>query len=570
MPAPTRAENDAVGVPKQNAPFDLSQHNLAVQAPAAAKFGAYGPPGKGGAKYVAVLVCHGMGQQVQFETLDAVARGVELAAEQSGATTARDMTVSLHPSGGRFMGRAELRLSHSNGDAVEAHFFEAYWAPITEGKITLKQTLSFLRDAGSRGLKFAYQHGVFDRLMFGKREEFQIPAARVLHLALALWILVLIIAAFSALALVPVLKLVDLLRNVASSDFAFAAAVSYSIALSIVIAALLALPAAYLLRSRRAEPAPVVDKPFGFLSPSLWRRSAMVLAAATVVTIGAWLTYRAGLWMYRVWLAPLAADPSAHITGLVVAALTFGAEFVLLRMFTQRFLIQFVGDVAAYISPFKVSTFEEIRHDVQDRAKTVAKFIYQSGRSANEPRYDKVFFVGHSLGSVIAYDALNDSINRDTVPNGWEPGSQPGQLDVLARTRMLLTLGSPLDKIAFIFRTQVTNSEVQLRESLTTLLQPLVVDYGNRVARWINLWAPSDWISGRLTYYDSPTPPAGREVCNLRNKGAARPWVAHTRYWTDPLFSGVLYTALTGKPAATLSLSEQTNVMNAVGAVVTP
>jgi hypothetical protein len=218
-----------------------------------------------------------------------------------------------------------------------------------------------------------------------------------------------------------------------------------------------------------------------------------------------------------------------------------------------------------------VSTFEQIRHDIQDRAKAVAKFIFQSGHGVpNEPRYDKVFFVGHSLGSVIAYDALNDSINRDTIPNGWEPGSKPGQLDVVKRTRMLLTFGSPLDKTAFIFRTQMTNEKVQLRESLTTLLQPLVVDYANRAARWINLWAPSDWVSGRLTYYDSPTPPPNKEVCNLRNKGAARPWIAHTRYWTDPLFSAVLYSALTGKPAATLSLADQTEVMNAVSAVLTP
>ena len=559
---------------KENAPFDLDKHNVAVQAPSAARFEPYAPPGKGVAKYVAILVCHGMGQQVQFETLDTVARGVELAAQQSGTTTERDLTVSLHPGDGRFMGRAELRLSDSKGDPVEAHFFEAYWAPLTEGKITLRQTLSFLRDAGTRGLRFAYREGVFDRLMFGKEQEFQIPAARVLHLALALWILLLMIAAFWALALVPVLKLLDLVRDIASADFAFAAAVSYSIALSILIATLLTLPAAYLLRSRKTEPAPVIDeteKDFGILAPSIWKRSAMVVVAAIIVTLSGWLTYRAGLWMYRVWLAPLAADPSSHVTGLAVAALAFAAEFVLLRMFIQRFLIQFVGDVAAYISPFKVSTFEQIRHDIQDRAKVVAKFIYQSGHGApNEPHYDKVFFVGHSLGSVIAYDALNDSINRDTIPNGWEPGSKAGQLDVLKRTRMLLTFGSPLDKTAFIFRTQMSNPKVRLRESLTTLLQPLIVDYANRGARWINLWAPSDWVSGRLTYYDSPTPPPNKEVCNLRNKGAARPWVAHTRYWNDPLFSAVLYSALTGKPAATLSLAEQTEVMNAVSAVLTP
>jgi len=133
---------------------------------------------------------------------------------------------------------------------------------------------------------------------------------------------------------------------------------------------------------------------------------------------------------------------------------------------------------------------------------------------------------------------------------------------------LLLTFGSPLDKTAFIFRTQKSNSKVDLREALATLVQPLVADYANRRGKWLNLWSPSDWVSGRLSYYDSPAPAAGQGLCNLKNRNHLFPWVAHTSYWKDPLFSGVLFSALTGRRALTLSLVDQANVLNALGLAI--
>jgi hypothetical protein len=516
-----------------------------------------------GRKTVAILLCHGMGQQVQFETIDLVARKVTEAALKSGSSVPA-LTVSLRPNDGRFLGRVELTLVEENGDRVDAHFYEAYWAPLTEGKVTLRQTLGFLRDAGLRGLRFAYRDGVFDRWMFAIRQEFAIPPERVLQLGLALWILVLIGAALSALALVPVLKLVDLIRGVAATGWAFVAALSYSVALSVLIAVILGLLANWLVRSRRQEPPPVVGRPFGFLAPRMLARSAMILVVAFVIAIGGWMTLLVGEWMYRKWLVPVEAAPSSHLLGLSLAAVTFVAEFVVLRVFMESFLIQFVGDVAAYISPFKVSTFEELRRAIQDRARLVAKFIYES----SAPDYDEVYFVGHSLGSVIAYDTANDSINRDIIPGGWGAGSQLNARGVIRRTKLLLTFGSPLDKTAFIFRTQKSNPMVDLREELAERTQPLVADYANRGGRWVNLWAASDWVSGRLSYYDSPNPPPNSSVVNIQNRGALLPWVAHTRYWTDALMSGVLYTALTGKPALNLSPEERAEVSPVFGVPV--
>jgi len=555
-----RVEEMNANAPKEDVPLSLLPLDVRVQKGRVPP----GPVAQGPGNvttYVAILVCHGMGQQVQFETLDSVARAVEATAGSSGIPVDRNMSVSLHPNDGHFMGRAELKLTDTKGGSVEAHFFEAYWAPLTEGKVTLAQTLAFLRGAGVRGLWFALRDGVFDRWMFGQRQEFEIPAQRVLQLGLALWVLILTGVSFSALALIPVLKLAALFRGVSNPDLAYAAAVSYSLALSIGASALLAVPIAWALRSRQPQPPPALGAPYRSLAPALLKRVAMVLVVLAVIALVSWRTLIVGLCMYRNWLLPVAQSPRSHPYLLLGAAVVFAAELVVLRIFTQQFLVQFVGDVAAYISPFEVSTFEEIRHAIQERARSVAKFIYECG----QPRYTHVYIMGHSLGSVIAYDTLNDAINRDGISNAWAPGSQPGVQGVLERTKLLLTFGSPLDKTAFIFRTQKPNPKVDLREALATLVQPLIVDYANRCGKWLNLWSPSDWISGRLTYYDSPNPSKGHAVCNLKNKNHPMPWTAHTNYWKDPLLPGVLFSALTGRRALTLSLIEQTNVLDALG-----
>lgn len=73
-------------------------------------------------------------------------------------------------------------------------------------------------------------------------------------------------------------------------------------------------------------------------------------------------------------------------------------------------------------------------------------------------------FVGHSIGSVIAYDTLNGIINHGLINNqDW---------NAVGRTKLLLTFGSPLDQTAFIFRAQVEDNPC--REMLASAKQPLL------------------------------------------------------------------------------------------------
>ncbi len=501
---------------------------------------------------VAVLICHGMGQQVQFETLDTVVREVRETALRCDTLVSKDegVAVSIHPDDGRFVARAELNLKHKDQSRRVVHFYEAYWAPLTEGRVTMRETLSFLVDAGYRGLSFAFEDGVFDRWMFGGREEFQIPARRVLQLGLGLWMILLIASAITATGLLPLMKLLDWFR-VGHTDpqLAVTAAVAFSIGIFLGVFALGAVLIAWLLGTGAdvQRPKSAIDAPIGILASPLSHRIGMALVLIGFIFLSGGLTIWVGIKLYRGWILPAVTDSAAHRVGVITAILLFVAQVILFRRFVKNFLVEFAGDVAAYVAPYKVSTFEEIRRAIQERGRRVARFIYAAtDPKSGLPLYDEVFVVGHSLGSVLAYDTLNDSINRDINESGWEPGSAVDAYRVLDRTKLLLTFGSPLDKTAFVFRTQKTEREIDVREALAGAQQPLILSYAKRRVRWINLWSPSDWISGSIGYYDSPQPLPGQAVCNIENPGSKRPDRAHTQYWSGPLVRGVLHTALTG------------------------
>jgi hypothetical protein len=498
---------------------------------------------------VAVLVCHGMGQQVRFETLDSVARAFRTTAIECGtAKTTDDIAVSLHPDKDSFIGRASVPLTKADGTIVEVHFYEAYWAPITEGQVTLWETLTLFVSAGWSGLKFAYADGVFDRWMFGGRQEFEIPVRRIMQLGMGLWALLLLTLALAAVTLLPIANITDLVKSsgldpqiavIAAAAFALAALLATIMILATLIAPHVG------LGNDSVKPRSVNGGPLGILAPRKWRRNVMLVGVVATVIAASVGDFWFGERLYHHWLLPAVTNPSAHVLSLIVGAILFLIEVAGLVLVVKGFIIEFAGDVAAYVSPFKVSKFEEIRHKIQERGRVAAQFIY-SAKSGTAPLYHAVMVVGHSLGSVLAYDTLNDAVNRDIHEGGWADGSAANAYEVIKRTKLLLTFGSPLDKTAFIFRTQKPQAEIDVREALASSMQPMILDYANRPNRWINLWSRSDWISGPLGYYDAPGNPQPGDVINIENNGSTLAFRAHTEYWTGHLLPGVLHSAVIG------------------------
>ena len=105
----------------------------------------------------------------------------------------------------------------------------------------------------------------------------------------------------------------------------------------------------------------------------------------------------------------------------------------------RSFLIQYVGDVAAYVESQSLDRFAALRQHIKDLVVRRARAVYSFAE------YDDVIVAGHSLGSVVAYDALNQLL--------LEEAQVPGAPTVAQRTRLLLTFGSPLDKTAYLFGT---------------------------------------------------------------------------------------------------------------------
>jgi hypothetical protein len=184
----------------------------------------------------------------------------------------------------------------------------------------------------------------------------------------------------------------------------------------------------------------------------------------------------------------------------------------------KRFLSQYLGDVAAYVSSNRLDRFSDIRKEVQGIAANVARTVYGSAQ------YEKVAFVGHSLGSVVAYDTLNRMIVEDALKDG--------KLDVLRRTPLLLTFGSPLDKTAYVFSTSIKRDD-PTRDVLAAAVQPLINDKANRGnLRWVNVWSPNDIISGDLKFYGP--------VENIEDEDATVPLQAHVAYWENDLIFKII------------------------------
>jgi pimeloyl-ACP methyl ester carboxylesterase len=213
------------------------------------------------------------------------------------------------------------------------------------------------------------------------------------------------------------------------------------------------------------------------------------------------------------------------------------------NVIVRWFLIQYMGDVAAYIQPQVVDRFYELRKEIRTCVWTTAKAVYGT------MEYDDIVLVGHSLGSVVAYDVLN----RLLVDHSVNPETTP---EIAGRTRLFLTFGSPLDKTAFIFGAQGAGTEA--REALTASFQPLITDERVR-PRWVNIYSPWDIISGSLDYYDRPDRSNRNAVENVADPKATTLLAAHVEYWRNPLLFKTILQALTAVPSqdATLESTER-------------
>ncbi|MBA3317418.1 MAG: hypothetical protein H0T50_04930 [Gemmatimonadales bacterium] len=85
---------------------------------------------------------------------------------------------------------------------------------------------------------------------------------------------------------------------------------------------------------------------------------------------------------------------------------------LLLSGAVRRFLVQYLGDVAAYVESHTVDRFAALRARIRECVTDRARAIYGA---AGPEGYAGVVVVGHSLGSVVSYDVLNQLLCEDAI-----------------------------------------------------------------------------------------------------------------------------------------------------------
>lgn len=489
---------------------------------------------------VAVIAWHGMGQQIRFETVETIVRALVMNRASEGYRVDDKVDVRFVELGGEKMWRAELEAESPDGAKRKVHVYEAYWAPLSEGRITLRETIAFLFRTGLDALVFSVRAKAFRRHLFGEWRIFPVDLSgciEILVLMLTLASLIVINVAIAAATSAAVLSggtsrwpSYPLLADLTVDFLMFELCAG---------AALIVLWLVY-VRQRRHRKSANPPPPSRIGGALIW--ILIGLAVAATVVAGALVALhliqhrtptRGMWWTGPAWLVAWVngTQPAFWAMTTVIAVWTIA---VLVSYVLQSFFVEYIGDVAIYVSSHRLDRYFETRQAIKDLSRKTAQAIYTAGG------YPSHVIVGHSLGSLIAYDTLNRLSNEDAL-TGYET-------NVAARTRAFITLGSPLDKTAFLFRLQSEFSDV--REAMAASAQPLITRYDQRPP-WTNVSSANDPISGDLDYYD---PPSGQDadcpdarhkgIVNVRDDQAWIPLLAHTQYFTNDLFVKLLREAI--------------------------
>lgn len=428
---------------------------------------------------LAVIVVHGMGQQLPYETIESVVENIH-----DGPPSARIAKREK-------LGKDSLSFVETRVGGKTVDVFEAYWAPTTEGRVTLRDVMGFLAGAAWNGIKNAKRGTAWREERGGGRKPVTV---------LLLGYVALVLGALVAMNLVIATLTARSLAGLRAASPALLTDLTYVFGAFLVVLALFVGSLKFAERKRAMAPLANV-------------MMHVTLASTIVAATGLGL-----LFAFR-------GSATAPLVGsLILHPALIGGTWIALAVasyWIRGLLVQYLGDVAAYVSSHKLDRFTAIREEIRDSVVRVMTNVY-AAKDGKKQRYAGVSIVGHSLGSVVAYEALNGLILKD------EDAEE--HLDVAHRTRLLLTFGSPLDKTTYLFA-QSAGTSSAVRETLLELKQPLLSKPESRPRAWINVWSKADPASGELDFFHGPQ--EGQRVRNEPDPDATTPLLAHNEYWAN-------------------------------------
>jgi hypothetical protein len=483
-----------------------------------------------------------MGQQVPFETITGIAD--RLRDPNSAVPVVRQVHfVNPHdPSRTQWLPRAEIEVADPDGGPLRpVHVYEAYWAPLTEGVISLTEVVQFLVSAGLGGFWRSFKllppaWRPFERWVFGDEQNYGPQRSTPFLLLGALAVVAALVGINTILTLVFGTHAIGLAAKGTQAVLLaeLTTDLLWLLGTATVALGLLALSIVRHDRAARSGPVALEKLRFGVLEGAGLVATGLLLLAIVLVAgamVYHYLTLRKGC-VDHYTLSITRQTPAFAVWVVTVVWLAaVGASFM-----ARKFLVQFMGDVAIYLNSHKVDKFNAVRQQIKSLTFNTACTIY-GARAGAALAYDRVVVVGHSLGSVVAYDTLNAMLNLDE--------SMPASLRVADRTSALITYGSPLDKTAFLFDLQ--HPEEPMRDALAASVQPLIRDVRVRTAiRWVNIYSALDIISGKLAFYELPNgaSPAAIHVRNEPDPQAITPIMAHAQYGTNPTLTAAIRAAV--------------------------
>lgn len=309
--------------------------------------------GKWKTRRQAVLVIHGMGEQVPLETMRSFVETVYQRDDQLGATTVDDPDLGkvnqVWTVPDTATGSAELRKISTQprtNDRLRTDFYEFYWADIMQGT-PIEAVYAWVR-----GLIL--------------RSPWAVPrSVRVWIAFLALWAITIAFLLNTLATLDPTSAMAN---SMLAGISAWLAGNHGSLGIVVVGLGLLALAARFVGARKLARVR--VGLPLALVGAGL------VLLFAPVETLGS----------VKVW---------SGIFALVSAALLGGI------------IAPYVGDVVRYVraTPATVDKRQQVRKRGLELLKALHEKVDRSG-GEERPYYERIIVVAHSLGTIIAYDLI--------------------------------------------------------------------------------------------------------------------------------------------------------------------
>ena len=184
------------------------------------------------------------------------------------------------------------------------------------------------------------------------------------------------------------------------------------------------------------------------------------------------------------------------------------------------------------------------------KKNSIHRDAYREKLEDQSPAYPNVIVAGHSLGSQVAYDAinsLNNMMNQGEISNYDRRGKclWGKRSGICNQLKGFITFGSPLDKIIFFLRENVPYNQYLRQQLLDQFhsfkihnpnkrnnestnknyvpLEPVLKSLFDDV-QWRNYYDNKDYISGGLDYYGMLT----NIDCRFK---AGKMGFTHSNYW---------------------------------------